>query len=261
MPNDVTSQTQAQSVTANTNANTASTNAISTSAASEDSASLDDLISEAELQSGCAVADHLKPCEHAYNETDFQKCPTCLWSFCPDCASILDPRYCRLCLREADAELHEEPLIDTEGHTVTSGRHLTPLPSATFFQPRFGTLCKTISEMSDSDLDSYVKQYIELVRQAEKALDFRRVVLGSAQMETVQRDAVKQRKLRSDKTKYPVKTTTIDKATGKVVSKTASAAALGNMLQMLEALQKLKANKAATAAAKAVDAKMKEPKL
>jgi hypothetical protein len=210
--------------------------------------------------------DHERPCSHVdgkYNsggDNDVHKCPTCLWDFCPECASILDPRYCRLCLREPDAELRIEPLIDADGHVV-EGRHLTPLPTATFFQPRFGTLAKTISEMTDGELESYVKQYTELVRQAEKALDFRRVVLGSSQMELTQRGDIRRRKLRQDKTKYPVKTVTIDKTTGKQVTKTAGAAALGNMLQMLEALQKLKANKAASAAAKAVDAKMKEPKL
>jgi hypothetical protein len=222
--------------------------------------SLDDLISEAEQTAAVSVADHVKPCEHPYT-ADHRKCPTCLWTFCAECESILDPRYCRLCLREADAELRELPLTDTEGHTVEHGRLLIPLPTASFYQPRFGTLAKTISEMSDSELEDYVKQYVELVRQAEKALDFRRVVLGSSQLELTQRKDAAQRKLRSDKTKYPVKTITIDKTTGKQVTKTAGAAALTNMLQMLEALQKLKANKAATAAAKAVDAKMKEPKL
>lgn len=220
--------------------------------------SLDQLFDEAEQQAECAVADHPKPCEHPYTE-DHHKCPTCLWTFCPQCESVLDPRYCHLCLSEADAELREQPLIDTDGHTVTHGRVLTPAPTATYFQPRLdlpcNTLLKTISSMSDVELEDYVKQYIELVRQAERALDFRRVVLGSAQMESTQRATVKQRRLRSDKTKYPVRTVSIDKSTGKQVTKTAGAAALGNMLQMLEALQKLKANKTAAAAAKAVDAK------
>lgn len=231
---------------------------------------LETLLAEAEGQAVTPCIDHPRPCSHVdsvYNaagSNDVRKCPTCLWDFCPDCASILDPRYCKLCLSEPNAELRIEPLVDVEGHVIQGGRHLQPLPTATFYQPRWGTLAKTISEMSDSELEEYVKQYIELVRQAEKALDFRRVVLGSAQLESTQRADARQRKLRSDKTKYSVKTVTVDKS-GKPITKTASAAALGDMLKMLEALHQLKKNqavaKAADVAAKAVDAKMKEPKL
>lgn len=247
--------------------------------------SLDQLFAEAETQPPtnhrcplCAHDDHNAPtdvnpcdcsCHNAVTDCSHdgttpperEHCATCHRLMCAMCWSILDPRYCRACLSEPDAELRSEPLIDSEGHTVENGRKLTPAPTATYFQPRFGTLAKTISEMSDQELMDYIKQYTELVRQAERALDFRRVVLGSSQLELTQRKDAQQRKLRSDKTKYPIRTVTIDKATGKQVSKTASAAALGNMLQMLEALQKLKANKATTSAAKAVDAKMKERKL
>jgi hypothetical protein len=230
---------------------TDNTQPIQTSEASAES--LDDLFCEAEGQAGIPVIDHPKPCEHPYDAETHRKCPTCLWMFCFECASLLDPRYCKLCLSEPAAELKIEPLVDTEGHVVTNGRHLTPLPSATFFQPRFGTLAKTISEMSDVELEEYVKQYTELVRQAERALDFRRVVLGSSQMELTQREDIKRRKLRADKTKYPVKTT----AVGKPVTQSVKL----DMLRMLEALQKLKIKKDADAKAKAVDAKMKEPRL
>lgn len=232
-----------------------------------DTSSLDQLLAEAETQAVTPCIDHVKPCDHVdsvYNSAgsnDIRKCPTCLWDFCPECTSILDPRYCKLCLREVDAELKESPLKDTEGHTVEHGRLLTPAVTAVFYQPRFGTLAKTICEMLDHELEDYIKQYTELVRQAERALDFRRVVLGSSQLELSQRKDAAQRKLRQDKTKYPVKTVTMDPKTGKQVTKTASAVALGNMLQMLEALQKMKAVQAADKAAKAVDAKMKEPKL
>lgn len=235
--------------------------------------SLDQLIAEAESQVNTPVTDHERPCSHVdgnYNaagDNTVQKCPTCLWDFCTDCQSILDPRYCRLCLREIDAELKELPLVDTEGHTIEHGRVLIPSPNAPFFQPKFGTLTRTISEMNDPELETFVKQYIELVRQAEKALDFRRVVLGSAQLEQAQRGDAKRRVLRSDKTKYAVKTITIDKKTGKTVTKTAGAAALGDMLKQLQMLQALKkmqaAKKAAEQAGAAVDAAHppKEPSL
>jgi hypothetical protein len=246
--------------------------------------SLDDLIADAEAPHDtqhvcplCNHSDHSAPtdaspcdcvchnrvtdCSHeGTTPTEREHCVTCHRLMCSMCWSILDPRYCKQCLNEPDAELRELPLLDAEGHRVEHGRVLTPAPTAKFFQPRFGTLCKTISEMSDTDLHDYVKQYAELVRQAEKALDFRRVVLASAQIETTQRASAKQRKLRSEKTKYPVHTVVVNKS-GKPVTKTASAADLTNMMKALEALTKLRQLKDAQAKAAAVDAKMKEPKL
>lgn len=146
-------------------------------------------------------------------------------------------------LPPADAELLDLPLIDKDGISH-DGRVLSPAPGATFFSPRLdlpcNTLLKTISQMSDSEVDDYVAQYKDLVRQAERALDFRRVVLGASQLEQSQRKDIAQRKLRGDKTKYVVKTVTMDIKTGKQVTKTASAQKLGDMLKMLEALQKLK---------------------
>lgn len=207
------------------------------------------LIAEAEQQANVPVIDHPKPCSHLLgllnkdaNPGEFldnaKRCPTCLWSFCEDCASTLDPRYCRLCLSEPSANLIETPLKDTDGVTH-EGRVLTPAPTAVFFQPRFGTLAKTISDMSQRELEDYIQQYKELVRQAERALDFRRVVLGASQLEHSQRADSERRKLQADKTKYPVRTVSIDKTTGKQVKKTASTVDLLGMLKALEALAAL----------------------
>jgi hypothetical protein len=220
---------------------------------------LEDLFQEAEEQAKTPVVDQLPPCQHVnskYNvasDPDVHKCPTCLWDFCPDCASILDPRYCRLCVSEAAVELIQEPLVDTEGHVLEHARKLTPAPTATFFKPRLGTLARKLSEMSDPELEDFVKQYIELVKQAELVLDTRRVVLGSAKMESAQRDDIKRRRLRADKRKWPVKTTSVGKPVTQAVKM--------DMLRMIEALRLLKVKKDAEAAAKAVDKKMKEPRL
>jgi hypothetical protein len=238
---------------------------------------LEELFEEAETQLQTPVVDQPRPCQHVdgvYNvasDPDVHKCPTCLWDFCPDCASILDPRYCRLCVSEATAELIQEPLIDTEGHTVENGRRLTPAPTATYYQPRQGTLARQISEMSDSELEEHIKQYTELVRQAETVLDFRRIHLGSSKMEVTQRDDIKRRRLRADKTKFPVHTVTIDKKTGQRVTKAVPTAAKLDMIKMIDAIRLMEANRVAAAkaklkadadaAAKAVDKKMKEPHL
>lgn len=209
----------------------------------------DKLVLEAQQSAQTPVVDHPKPCQHAYDPVVHLKCPTCLWSFCSLCASTLDPKYCHLCLSEPSAELTQSPLTDVDGVTH-DGRVLTPAAGATFFSPRIDingvTLCKTISNMSDPELEDYIGHYKQLVQQAEKALDFRRVVLGTSQLELSQRKDAQQRKLRSDKTKYPVRTVTVDKVTGKQKTVTASANALTQMMQALEALQKLKKVQAAS---------------
>lgn len=200
---------------------------------------LDRLMAEAEQAATTPVTDHPKPCQHlalGYHLSDTKKCPTCLWSFCVDCASTLDPQYCRLCLTEPDAAFIQSPLKDEDG-VVHEGRELTPDPNARFFQPRFGTLCKTISEMKEHELEDYIKYYRDLVKQAETALDFRRVVLGSSQLELSQRQDAKRRALRADKTKFPVKTLTIAKD-GSGKKKTAGVTDLLKMLEMLKQLQK-----------------------
>jgi hypothetical protein len=222
---------------------------------------LDELISEAEQAAQVPVVDHPKPCPHVTADSvnahvhnlvataTQRKCPTCLWWFCDSCASTLDPQFCNLCLTESIAELRSEPLVDAEG-VQHAGRHITPTPVTVdtgFFSPRIdvngATLCKTINEMSDFDLEQYVTHYKNLVQQAERTLDFRRVVLGTAQLESAQRKDNAARKLRVDRTKYPVKTLELDPKTGKPKAKPASAGKLMDMLQMLAALQALKQNK------------------
>lgn len=200
------------------------------------------LFDEAQRAATVPVTDHPKPCIHiSTTSVDVvcpKKCSTCLWFFCPQCASPLDPKYCRLCLSEPNAELIELPLTDTEGITH-AGRVLHPAEGAVFFQPRFGTLAKSISEMSMHELESHIDYYKDLVRQAERALDFRRVVLGTSQMELQQRKDIERRHLAADKTRYPVKVASTTKS-GKTVTKSASLADMSKMLAALAALNKLK---------------------
>lgn len=197
---------------------------------------LESLINEAEQQAVTPCNNNPKPCLHTFDETQHTKCPTCMWSFCLLCASSLDPAYCHLCLNESSAELVESPLVDTEGVTH-EGRLLTPTDHSTFFSPRIDingvTLAKTISSMSDLELEEYIEQYKHLVHQAEKTLDFRRVVLGTSQLELTQRKQSQQLRLRNDKTKYPMRTVTLNKSTGR---QRVSNASMSQMLDMLKAL-------------------------
>ena len=161
-------------------------------------------------------------------------CRTCGRLICPLCWSVLDPGFCKDCLSDKDTALIQEPLKDADGVTH-EGRVLHPDPQARFYQPRFGTLAKTISEMTENELETYIKHYKDLVVQAERALDFRRIVLGSAQLEQAQRNDANRRKLRQDKTKYPVKTLSVS-ANG-TKKKTASTEDLLRMMEMLKQLQ------------------------
>lgn len=227
-----------------TSVDTPATQATPTDGLSE----LERLVAEAEQAATVPVTDHPKPCEHiqVMSGIVYTKCPTCLWMFCDLCASVLDPKYCRLCLPVAEGEFKTDPLIDEDGVTH-EGRVMHMDPNSRFFQPRFGTLARCIADMRDNDLEEYIKYYQDLVHQAERALDFRRVVLGSAQLESSQRADTRRRQLRADKTKFPVKILTVAKD-GSGKKKTASADA---MLKMLEALKQLQKNRAAKAAANA----------
>lgn len=186
------------------------------------------------------------PCQHTDTfPSERKRCRTCGMLLCPMCWSPLDPEFCRDCLSDADATLIEERVIvDVEG-VKHEGRVLHPDPQARFYTPKFGTLAKTIAEMDDNELTDYIKRYQDLVRQAERALDFRRVVLGSSQLEQSQRNDVKRRALRADKTKYTVHTLTLDKTTGKVTpqKKTVNTIDVSNMVNLLAKLRAVKETK------------------
>jgi hypothetical protein len=186
------------------------------------------------------IAHQPKPCIHTDTLLN-AVCPLCKWPFCVECASLLDPTYCHLCLNESDAELKELPLIDSNGEQH-DGRRLVPADDSIYTPLRFMTLTHSISEMSDHELEDYIQHYKDLVHQAEKALDFRRIVLSTSQLESSQRQDIKRRKLRSDKSRYPIKTVTVDTKTGKTkTTTTASATKLLDVMKMLEVLANAKA--------------------
>jgi hypothetical protein len=209
--------------------------------ASPSDSTFESLIAEAEGNVVVPVTRQERPCSHggSANINVFHVCPTCKWPFCDVCGSALDPTYCHRCLNEPDAVLKELPLVDADGER-REGRLLVPAPDSVYSPPRFMTLTKTISEMTKSELEDYVDQYKNLVIQAEKALDFRRIVLGTAQLEVNQREDAEKRRLRADKTKYPIKTVSVNPKTGKPKTSTAS---MVQLLEMMKALQALKKSK------------------
>jgi len=195
---------------------------------------LEQLVAEAETSKP-------EPCPHVAEAN--RHCPTCDYPFCPECASRLDATYCCLCLPVPDAELRSEPLIDSEGE-IHEGRHLIPSGPA-YSPPRFMSMLKSFNEMSLIEQEDYIQHYKNLVHQSEITLDYHRIVLGGAQLIHAEGQDAQRRKLRADKTKYAVKTVTLDPKTGKQKTTTASVTKLADMMKMLEALAKLKAQKSA----------------
>jgi hypothetical protein len=153
-------------------------------------------------------------CKHCRTSTQ-RVCPTCHGPFCEQCASILDPIYCKICLNEPGAQLTFSPLKDSDGETH-QGRDIR------VSGPSFGTLCKRISDMSSYELEAHIDYYKDLVRQAEKSLDFRRVVLGASQIELAQRKDGERRRLRG--IKVPHVKTVLTNAAGEIVPQNGPAA-------------------------------------
>lgn len=184
---------------------------------------------------------HPKPCSSECSAgLPTRTCPTCFWPFCDNCASTLDKTYCKLCLVEPIIELKQLPLTDIDGVTH-EGRVLVPT-EPTYNKIRFGTLSKSISEMSDHELESHIDLYKHLIKQAETLLDTRRVIIGSMQIEKAQRADAARRALREDKRKYPVKTVAVG-TDGKTKT---SLASLMKMMEMMQKLEQIQKNKKAT---------------
>jgi hypothetical protein len=136
-------------------------------------------------------------------------CPLCKGPYCQDCASILDPKFCKDCLNEPAAQITINPLKDPDG-VSHEGRDMQPTG------PYFGSLCKRISEMSVYQLEAHIDYYKDLIRQAELSLDFRRTVLGASQIELAQRKDAERRRLRGVKVPHVKGPTLVD---GKITTK------------------------------------------
>ena len=186
-------------------------------------------------------------CDHAGSDIHSRRwCKQCKHMICQFCWSVLDSNYCQDCMRSADLKIEEKVLVDDEGVTH-HGRLLTPLGQFNDLRwiPNGKTTAKALSEMSMPELEEYVSAYKQAVYEAERAVDIRRIKLSSGLMELDERRAQERRRLRADKTQYPVKTVTLNPKTGKRVAKQASTQQTINMLDMLKAMQALKAKVAA----------------
>ena len=109
-------------------------------------------------------------------------CIKCGASFCPDHLSPLDEEYCINCLTMKSAETRDEPLVDEEGVTH-KGRHI--IVTGEIYQ----TQARAISDRTDEELEIWITHYQELVRDAEKTLEYRRIMKGILLIERADRQS------------------------------------------------------------------------
>jgi hypothetical protein len=185
-------------------------------------------------------------CDHAGSDLHSRRwCRSCKELICQFCWSVLDSNYCTGCMQNVDLKVEETTLVDDEGVTHT-GRLLTPSYGYNTLRwaPNGKTTAKALAEMSRGELEDFVDAYKQAVHEAEQALDFRRIRLSSAQLELDERRDAERRALRADKTKYAVKTVSLDPKTGKQTKSTVPTQKALDMLKAIEMLRKLKEAKA-----------------
>lgn len=107
-------------------------------------------------------------------------CSKCGFNFCSEHLSILDNEFCKSCLTVESAETRDEPLVDEEGITH-KGRHI--IVTGEIYQ----TQARAISDRTDEELEIWISHYQELVRDAEKTLEYRRIMKGILLIEQADR--------------------------------------------------------------------------
>lgn len=107
-------------------------------------------------------------------------CIKCGQDFCPEHLSMLDNEYCNNCLPLESAGTKDEPLVDEEGVTH-KGRHI--IVTGEIYQ----TQARAISDRTDEELEIWISHYQELVRDAEKTLEYRRIMKGILLIERADR--------------------------------------------------------------------------
>jgi hypothetical protein len=122
-----------------------------------------------------------------------QHCIQCHRIYCPHFQSSIDSNFCRVCLFNSDAiEVRANPLKDAEG-IAHEGRHLMPIGSI------YKTLPRAIVDMSDGELDDYVKHMRQEVKNAEARLQYTRIGATMGDMEQGHRAELASRRLRGVK--------------------------------------------------------------
>jgi hypothetical protein len=116
-------------------------------------------------------------------------CKSCQRPFCPKHRSEMDKSLCIECLNTSNLIVESKELIDPEG-VHKNGRTIV-LSGEAWMRSR-----ELISNMTDVELEAKIKAYQEAVWEAEKVLDYRRIMLGQAQHEGAERYSKKLSRLR-----------------------------------------------------------------
>ncbi len=99
---------------------------------------------------------------------------------------MLDNEYCATCLPLESAGTKNEPLVDEEGVTH-KGRHI--IVTGEIYQ----TQARAISDRTDEELEIWISHYQELVRDAERTLEYRRIMKGILLIEQADRQSTASR--------------------------------------------------------------------
>lgn len=119
-------------------------------------------------------------------------CPSCHEPFCKIHSAEIDPAYCIDCLTAAKVQIDRAPLIDAEGVTHNGVQ-------ITVSGPVFKTSAQRISEMDDDQLAIHIDEVKTRIKHWEVALQYARIDLSMAELESEERQEKLRRKLRGVK--------------------------------------------------------------
>lgn len=128
-------------------------------------------------------------CFFCINKAQSALCKTCQRPYCSHHKSEMDDSLCVECVNTKNTLVKSEELVDEEG-VHKQGRHIV-LSGEAWMRSR-----ELISNMTDVELEAKIKAYQEAVWEAEKVLDYRRIMLGQAQHEGAERYSKKLSRLR-----------------------------------------------------------------
>jgi len=108
-------------------------------------------------------------------------CSMCQRPYCPEHTSPMDKNLCVECVNTSNTGITSEPLVTEDGVTKQNARKII-LNGEAWMRSR-----KLIANMTDIELESYISAHQEAVYEAEKVLDYRRIMLGHAKHEGAER--------------------------------------------------------------------------
>jgi hypothetical protein len=116
-------------------------------------------------------------------------CRMCGNSYCETHASKAEPTFCESCTATPKLEITEKPLIDEDG-VLHNGREIS-IKGETWFSQ-----CRIISELSEVELPKWVDKYRMMLHDAERAKEYRQIMLSALELEQADRAHTKARALR-----------------------------------------------------------------